>query len=227
MYAVFINVEFNIQRSCALLLDTKQQLPSSPLCEQAAIYLNPMAQASGIDESAFEWVAAAAPGGRKRVVRAGWSRAAPSASASSASGAVGVLVLSRATKRNAWNAEMWEDWNAAVAALAARDTIRAVRRPLGAAWEWAPPQHTRVCSHAPSPWSPRAQVVLAADGPTFTGGLDLASLAELFAAHQGGPGACPARQRVRFGGSIRAMQEAYTLLERQPWPIIAAVQGEG
>ena len=90
MYAVFINVEFNIQRSCALLLDTKQQLPSSPLCEQAAIYLNPMAQASGIDESAFEWVAAAAPGGRKRVVRAGWSRAAPSASASSASGAVGV-----------------------------------------------------------------------------------------------------------------------------------------
>lgn len=37
--------------------------------------------------------------------------------------------------------------------------------------------------------------------------------------------ACPARQRRRFGESIRAMQASYSALEAMPFPVIAAVHG--
>jgi enoyl-CoA hydratase/carnithine racemase len=67
-------------------------------------------------------------------------------------------------------------------------------------------------------------VVLAAEGPNFTGGLDLSYLAQTFARNtEAGP--CPARQRRRFLDSITAMQTAYSVLEMQPWPVIAMIQG--
>jgi enoyl-CoA hydratase/carnithine racemase len=88
-------------------------------------------------------------------------------------------------------------------------------RPRGRAASWP----------APLPHSPPPQkVVLCAQGPTFTGGLDLAYLGDTFGRHQQ-PGACPARARERFLRDIKAMQEAYSALERQRWPVIAAVQG--
>lgn len=67
-------------------------------------------------------------------------------------------------------------------------------------------------------------VILCAEGPTFTGGLDLEYLATTFGRHTA-PGGCPARQRLHFLEDIKAMQEAYSALERQRWPVIAAVQG--
>jgi enoyl-CoA hydratase/carnithine racemase len=71
--------------------------------------------------------------------------------------------------------------------------------------------------------TPHPQVVLAAAGPHFTGGLDLAYLRGVFQDRTAG--ACPARQRAAFLGSIRAMQAAYSALEDAPWPVVAAVQG--
>ena len=70
------------------------------------------------------------------------------------------------------------------------------------------------------------QVVLCAEGPTFTAGLDLEHLQSLFDDSTSGSGTtCPARQRLRLGQGIRAMQAAYSALEQQPWPVIAAVDG--
>lgn len=66
--------------------------------------------------------------------------------------------------------------------------------------------------------------MLCAEGPNFTGGLDLAYLAATFASDTQ-PGACPARARLRSRDSILAMQRAYSALEAQRWPVIAAVQG--
>ncbi|KAI8476212.1 MAG: ClpP/crotonase-like domain-containing protein [Monoraphidium minutum] len=67
-------------------------------------------------------------------------------------------------------------------------------------------------------------VVLLAEGPLFTGGLDLGHLAATLATHTA-PGACPARARLAFRTSITAMQDAYTRLERASWPVVAAVHG--
>lgn len=67
-------------------------------------------------------------------------------------------------------------------------------------------------------------VVLAAEGPSFSGGLDLGYLASTFAAATA-EGQCPARQRLRFRHSIAAMQRAFSRLEAAPWPVLAAVHG--
>jgi enoyl-CoA hydratase/carnithine racemase len=69
----------------------------------------------GTEWAAFHW--GSAPGA---VVRAGWRVAAHG-------GEVGALVLARGSKGNAWNGDMWSDWDKAVALLAARSTIRVVR----------------------------------------------------------------------------------------------------
>lgn len=69
----------------------------------------------GLDEGTFHW--ATAPGA---VVRAGWRSAA-------AGGYIGAIVLSRGSKGNAWNGDMWRDWDTALALLAAQEDVRAVR----------------------------------------------------------------------------------------------------
>lgn len=116
---------------------------------------------------------------------------------------VGVLVLSRPAKGNAWDAALWADWDAAVAQLARGGDVRAV--------------------------------VLCAEGPHFTAGLDLGHLQHVFTSSGGGgggsvdggdAGGCPARQRLRLREGIRAMQDAYSRLEAQQWPVIAAVHGQ-
>ncbi|GBF98081.1 hypothetical protein Rsub_10309 [Raphidocelis subcapitata] len=107
-------------------------------------------------------------------------------------GAVGALVLARPAARNAWDGAMWAQWDAAVAALRALDSVRVV--------------------------------VLCAEGPAFTGGLDLGYLAATLGRHTAG-GSDPARARARFLREIAAMQAAYSALEAAPWPVIAAVHG--
>lgn len=179
----------------------------------------------GLDDAEFQWADASSIVGdakQQQVVRVGWSRIGVDGGSSSSGGAsstsgnsgsgdaaaeVGVLVLARPAKQNAWDAAMFAQWRRGVALLAARDTIRAV--------------------------------LLCAEGRAFSAGLDLSLLASTFARYGGGAGggssssndasaaaACPARQRRRFEIDIAAMQEAYAALERQPWPVIAAVHGE-